>query len=332
MLTADRVLPIVLAANWIYALPSSDGLLLVDAGPDYESAWEVLTAQLDAAGYRPEDVRAVVVTHAHLDHCGLARRWQEMRATIYGAPAEAARFALGQELSRYQADETVQFLDACGVPAERLQRFATAWRAMSEPDSRSEQRGRWPSTLRGTPFTPDRSLTNDAVVRVGDRAVQWVATPGHTPGNGVCFEPVSGALFSGDQLLPGITPNPGIQFDSATGERLRSLPAYTRSLQRIAGLTAHHLYPGHGEHTPRVAEEIARVQRHHRRRQDRILRFLHEGPLTPYAVMMKFFPHLPDARLRQAMAEVVGQIDALVEAGRVAEDWASDGVWHVRAV
>ena len=37
-------------------------------------------------------------------------------------------------------------------------------------------------------------------------------------------------------------------------------------------------------------------------------------------MLLKFFPHLPDGRLWQAMAEVVGHIDALVECGDVVEE------------
>ena len=108
MLTADGVLPIALGDNWIYALvpppdERDDGVLLIDAGPDYEGAWEILDAQLQAAGYSVADVRCVAITHAHLDHCGLAPRWQRQGARIAGAAAELERFAQGENVSRYQA-------------------------------------------------------------------------------------------------------------------------------------------------------------------------------------------------------------------------------------
>ncbi len=49
MLTVHNVLPIALGDNWLYALPSQDGVLLIDAGPDYDGAWDALEAQLAAA-------------------------------------------------------------------------------------------------------------------------------------------------------------------------------------------------------------------------------------------------------------------------------------------
>lgn len=332
-----RILPISLGANWIYALPASsagDGILLIDAGPDYDGAWEALVAQLNAAGFETDDVRSVVVTHAHIDHCGLARRWQEAGAEVVGAAAEVDRFLLGDRVVRFQADVVFRFFLECGVPADRLERMIRQRRgAAAKPRGASavaQPKERWPTFLRGTRFQPDRELEDGDVIRVGDRAVRFVAAPGHTPGNAVYIEETTSSLFSGDQLLPHITPNPGIHFLSHT-ERFRSLPAYTCSLDRIATLGAEFLYPGHGEpcEVP-VADAIERTLSHHAKRQQRVLRFLRDGPLTPYDVLLKFFPHLPDARLWQAFAEVIGHIDALIERDEVVEDVSEEGGRSVR--
>ena len=70
---------------WPYRLEGG-GWLLVDAGLDYVeggvSSWEALLAQARAVGCEPEDVRAVVVTHEHIDHAGLAARWAQHGAAI----------------------------------------------------------------------------------------------------------------------------------------------------------------------------------------------------------------------------------------------------------
>ena len=333
MLTPDGVLPIALGDNWIYALVPppdrrGDGLLLIDAGPDYEGAWEILDAQLQAAGYSVADVRSVAITHAHLDHCGLATRWQRQGARIAGAATERERFAEGENVSRYQTPEVLRFFAQCGVAPQRLERFQAARRtAATRPPDRAATRAPWSGPLRASPFRPDLVLDDGDSVGVGTRTVTFVACPGHTPGNGVFFDPSSGVLFSGDQLLPHLTPNPGIHFQN--GERLRSLPAFSRSLERLRELDARHLYPGHGEHTPAVTEVVDRTARHHRRRQERLRRFLRDGPLTPYEALEKFFPHLPDARLWQAMAEVVGHLDALLERGEAVEAGTTDGNWRV---
>ncbi len=339
MLTAHNVLPIALGDNWLYALPSQDGVLLIDAGPDYDGAWDALEAQLAAADLAPANVRAVVITHAHIDHCGLASRGQEAGVPVMGSAAEAPRFQQGDRVIGFQAEQVFALMAACGTPPQRVANFrerrARLRDSSKQPDpkrERSRRRERWPGFLRGTPFDLDRTLADGEELRLGDRIVRFVEAPGHTPGNAVMFEEATGALFSGDQLLPHITPNPGIHFATdGSDTRFRSLPAFTRSLEKIHDLGATHLYPGHGEHVEGVSPIVEKTLEHHRKRQQRVLRFLAEGPLTPYAILEKFFPHLPDTRLWQATAEVVGHIDALVEQGTVVEEHVADETLLIRA-
>ena len=185
MLDERRVLPISLGANWVYALPAADpardGVLLVDAGPDFDGAWEILTAQIEAAGLTPAHVRTVVVTHAHIDHCGLARRWQEMGAEVVGSAAEVERFALGDRVVGYQADLVDGLLRESGFPDEPREQALRRRRR----SARAAARDRWPAGLRGTPFAPDRALEDGDVLSAGERRLRFVAAPGHTPGNAV---------------------------------------------------------------------------------------------------------------------------------------------------
>lgn len=56
----------------VYLIEESGGVTIVDAGvPGY---WHALPAELAAMGRSLEDVRAVVLTHAHVDHIGFAER------------------------------------------------------------------------------------------------------------------------------------------------------------------------------------------------------------------------------------------------------------------
>lgn len=353
MLTKHNVLPIALGDNWIYALPSSEGVLLIDAGPDYDGAWDTLQAQLDAAGLGDAEIWGIVITHAHIDHCGLAARWQALGHTVFGSEAEFPRFAQGDQVIGFQSDLVFALMADSGVPQERIESFREGRRRMREafrkavqepptakpamePDTelpqtkgakpaRRSRRERWPGMIRGTPFRPQRILGDGAVLNVGEREIHFIEAPGHTPGNAVCYEPATGALFSGDQLLPHVTPNPGIHFATdGSGTRFRSLPAFTASMEKVRELGAGHLYPGHGDYVPEVAPIIDRTLEHHRKRQDRIRRFLRGGPLTPYELLLKFFPHLPDGRLWQATGEIVGHVDALVEAGAGVEERDAD--------
>lgn len=339
MITEDGVLPIALGDNWVYAVISGGDAVLVDAGPDFDGAWEALVAQLEAAGLSLGDIRTVFVTHAHIDHCGLAHRWQDEGVPVAAWSREGPQFLHGRNIIGYQTQYVFRAMERMGVPQERVTSFIeerekmrAAFRAGDDTGG-GRRRARWPGLIRGTPFEPDLPLEDGAELAVGERRLQLVAAPGHTPGNAVLFERETGALFSGDQLIPGSIPNPGWHYDLSVEppRRFRSLPAFAASLEKVGGLGVRRLYPGHGEQSDAVEQELERNRRHHAKRQGQLREALAAGPATPYELMRALFPRLPDRRLWQAMAEVVGQIDALVERGEAVEV-EQDGLLQIRLV
>src|SRR3954466_9911494 len=55
-----------------WALAAGDGIVLVDTGAHERGSMGDFERALDQVGRRVEDVRLVVITHAHVDHCGAA--------------------------------------------------------------------------------------------------------------------------------------------------------------------------------------------------------------------------------------------------------------------
>lgn len=71
----------------VYAINSSQGIILVDSGyPGEEES--VLVPGLEQLGIDPTDVRYVVISHGHADHFGGARFLQERYGARVGASAE----------------------------------------------------------------------------------------------------------------------------------------------------------------------------------------------------------------------------------------------------
>ena len=160
LLDEHNVLPIALGDNWIYALPSSEGVLLLDAGPTTR-ALGTSSPPSSAAGLDVSDVRTVLITHAHIDHCGLARRWQDAGAEVAASADEVERFLLGDRVVRFQSDLVFRFFLEAGVPAERLARFLRAQGAREQrlKQGQAPSRERWPGFLRGAPFSPTAHST-----------------------------------------------------------------------------------------------------------------------------------------------------------------------------
>lgn len=77
-----------------FLLAGKDGLILVDAGlPGSE---HLLWVQMKAHGFSPRDLRLVILTHAHLDHCGcLPAVLRESGALLAAHPLAAFRLRGG---------------------------------------------------------------------------------------------------------------------------------------------------------------------------------------------------------------------------------------------
>ncbi len=97
-----------------FLIETGAGPALVETGP--HSTLPVLLEGLKQAGYRPEDVRHIFLTHIHIDHGGAAWYFAQLGATVYlhplGAPhfqnpeklLTSARRIYGEEMDRLWGD------------------------------------------------------------------------------------------------------------------------------------------------------------------------------------------------------------------------------------
>lgn len=67
-----------------FLIPSSDGLILIESGP--ETTFEHLKNAIAHQGYQWTDVRHVLLTHIHFDHAGAAWKFAQNGAKIYVHP------------------------------------------------------------------------------------------------------------------------------------------------------------------------------------------------------------------------------------------------------
>lgn len=312
----------------VYGLATGDGLLVVDAGPDYEGAWEELKQGLGERGFTTADVRAVLVTHFHADHAGLARRWQEEGALVAVARGEEEMLAQGFSLWQRSAPYVRRLMLEHGVPEEEMAALLGRWSGppkASEADLRPGERralalghrSRWRGPLHMTPVQPDRLLDDGERATFGRVTIQAIVCPGHTPYHSVFLWEEAGVLFSGDHILPKITPNPGLHFLS-DGQRMKSLPAYLGSLQRLRELPVRRVLPAHEHEMGDLRRAVDRILRHHQRRSDKVLACLRERPHTAYELVPLLFPRVSRRQLWLTMAEAIGHLDLLEEEGLAA--------------
>jgi glyoxylase-like metal-dependent hydrolase (beta-lactamase superfamily II) len=244
-----------------YAFGTGEGVVLIDAGWDTEESWRSLLAGLASMGAGPADVRGVLVTHMHFDHIGLAGRVREASgAWIALHPADQAVIARPDYRSADLAvAREAEFLCGLGAsPAEAAAAVgpAEAWEKYTAM------------------ALPDRTLTDGELADVPGWKLRAVHTPGHTPGH-LCFvDERSRRLFSGDHVLPRITPNISVQRADPVGP----LEDYLGSLAKVRDLDVEEVLPAHEWRFKGLPERVDVIAAHHERRLAELLAVIRERP------------------------------------------------------
>jgi glyoxylase-like metal-dependent hydrolase (beta-lactamase superfamily II) len=268
-----------------FALDAGDGIVLVDTGIHEEGSMEELERALDQAGWRLEDIKLVICTHAHSDHYGLAA------PIVEAAACELWMHPRHEHMTRAAADpepallRRIEVARQSGVPLEPLREWA-------------ERRRTDPPSIAGV-VLPDRELLPG--VEIDTRLGGWSVheTPGHAPSHVSLFQPDHRLLISGDHLLGrvslyfdyGWTPDPTAEF--------------LHSLDEVERLGARLCLPGHGRPFADVQAHIEANRVEIRSRLDRALGALANGPRTAFELVTEVFDNQIDPMMASWLLTMV---------------------------
>jgi glyoxylase-like metal-dependent hydrolase (beta-lactamase superfamily II) len=210
------------AVNWTL-VTDERGVLLIDAG--YPGDRDDVLDSLRQLGYQPGDVRAILLTHAHIDHLGSAIWFAKTHRTPVYCHADEVGHAKREYLEQASPVDVAMNL--------WRPRWAL-WTAHLVRDGGLSREG-IPST---------QPLTADVAAELPGTPMA-IPTPGHTGGH--CSYLVDGVLISGDALVTG---HPLL---TRSGPQLlpelfsHDQDGCLRSLAALALLDTEILVPGHGD-------------------------------------------------------------------------------------
>ena len=206
-----------------YLIEEGGKLTLLDAGlPGY---WSHLVRELEMIGRRPEDIDAILLTHLHPDHVGLAERVRR----ISSAPAYAHE------------------LDAPAITSPKrgpMPKFLSqGWHPLL---FKYLLHSVLAGAARHIPVAHLKTFADGEVLDVPGRP-RVVHVPGHTAGQCALHLESRSVLFSADALctVDGLTgrPGPTLPPEFVTEDSAQALS----SLSRLERLEAGIMLPGHGE-------------------------------------------------------------------------------------
>lgn len=233
--------------TYAYLVRGDDSLLVIDPGWDAPATAAIVPEAIKSLGMSVSDIAGIVVTHAHRDHIGSAPDLvQHTGCWVAMHREELHDVASNSTVASWRRHEE-GWLDALGVPAA-----ARASALIPEEGVASILRS----------GVADRILTDGDVLRIGNRALRVLHTPGHSPGSICLVDAASKVIFTGDTLLPRISPNVGWGPEGST-DPLGDYVASLRRLLRYAGWTA---LPGHEWPFTGIDTRVAFLLEHHTQR------------------------------------------------------------------
>ena len=305
-------LPFRLRSVALFLLRGEDGYALVDAGIDTPECRDAFDAALRSLGVARDAIRDVFVTHMHPDHIGMASRRAADGAVIHlmrGEERRARYVWSGQPL-----DAWVQFLLRHGLDA------ATA----SDVTEAAARLRPWVSLPES--FAP---LEDGDAVRLGDRAVRVVWTPGHSDFHYVLVDDAAKTIFSGDHLLPTITPNIGLYPEC----RPDPLGEYLGSFARFDDVADYEVLPAHGAPYAGLGPRVAALKQHHAMRlegvRERVGAAEEDGATSADVVRHFWGDRLNAHETRFAVVEVAAHLEYLRRRGELVAS-VLDGVLRYR--
>lgn len=278
---------------------------LIDVPPNGDPYLSDLRAGLVRLGYSLRQVKRIIVTHPHIDHCGSAAAiTAESGAEIWVSRAGA------RWLERYDeelVDEEAfseEFLQSAGVPKrwveEVIPRFFVGARELA---------GR---------VDVAHYMQEGDELALGGGLFRVAAVPGHTPWCMLIHDEAHGVAFSGDFLLKDISSNALCQRPDLLSGGYKSLKAYRASLLKVLGMKLKLVLPGHGDVIEQPSQRIEELLGFIDERRTLIRDILARGAQTPYQMMHALFPGLAGDEVFLAISEIIGHLEVLEEDGLAA--------------
>ena len=305
-----------LGPTWCYVIEGDD-LTLVD--PGCYGSLTYLEQGLEALGRSLTDVTRIVVSHGHMDHDGscppvIRKSGAELWAhEIYGFMLQADR----GDVERGWRSEVQGFKD--------FENSETMTRVMEHRE-----------------LNRDLVLNHPVTDELQAGGLTFYYTPGHSPDElCILFDQV---LFSGDHILPLITPHPSVAMSYNSFQKslppaycssndIYGLKALLTSLKRMALLEGDiTVLPAHrafhrGQFNPIGVSRATEIMEHHRNRCYELTQVMKAGPKDLVTITREYFSdrEVEAQNFFLAFTEVMAHIELMQEAGDISTNSGTSG-------
>lgn len=307
-----RIIPISLPTPFYVGpvnvyLIAEDPITLIDTGPKTKETIEALREGLRKARFRVSDIRRIVLTHAHEDHCGLART---IRDEAKEAEVLVHAWESGHRIGRLEYEDHRTLLVRAGVTPDEIESMRQVYEGVRQ----------YADSL-GTDEYGE--LRDEEELEFATGVLRILHTPGHTPGSCSFVREADRTVIAGDCVLKRITPNPILSPDPVDPtKRFASLAEYLVSLARLRSFAPTLVHGGHGAPVNDFEELFNRYLRAIRERQAEVVRLVPKSGATAWQVAQQMFPDTDDVHRFLSVSEAVAHLDLAHSEGKIAFELA----------
>lgn len=283
-------------------------IVLVDTGfglDEVQEQWNTLLAKI---GRR---VGAVVASHCHPDHIGLAE-WLSQRdgSPVYMTLGEYfGAQAIWNQMPGYSIPDMLDSFRRHGMDQTLLDSL--------------EQRGN--GYRRGVPALPSRfhRMFAGDVLNINKHNWRVIVSHGHSPEHASLYCEALGVLISGDMLLPRIPTNVGVYAAMPNDDTLGWFLCSLHQLRELPKDTL--VLPSHGLPFRGIRQRIDELEAHHEERCEALPKAM-SGACSAASQIGTLFPReLTAHETAFAMRETIAYLNHLVYRGEVRRLLDADG-------
>ena len=291
----------------IYLIEDDDGYIMIDCGVNGDEYFEDLKMNLNNLNIQLSDIKLLIGTHLHSDHVGLSTvlRNEGIKFGLYkNAPDFIPRY--NDWSSRFKA--IGEYAKKQGAPKD----FLDDMNSITTPTTTGK-------------ITPPEILFDEGKIKDIDRDLQVIFTPGHDISEISILDTSSKIIFSGDHVLPRITP-----FIPLHDEDTDMLSNYVNSLEKVNNIDHEKIAPGHFEVIDSPQNRIEQILLHHEKRSKKIIGILSNGALTGWEVTQSLFSRPLDSwNLRMAFQETMAHLKYIESQGIIKQNGSKKITWEV---
>lgn len=177
--------------TYAYVMRSGRDTVVIDPGARSAEGEKALADALDVIGVPARSLTGIVVTHYHFDHWEAADELADRSGAWIAIGADEQRWVDALDDDAVSTSSAAARFRAHGVPHTRAAEFAVV------EDYRYTREH----------VRPDIMLQDGDLLPIARARLSVLATPGHSPGHICVHDEGRGLLFSGDHVLPRITPH-----------------------------------------------------------------------------------------------------------------------------